>query len=197
MPTIPDFKSDQTRLFDVFVAARRHPELRRAGLDLAVELPRIQSILLSLMLACPAPSAHTAASTIGDAVSIPSGEADMESGTIESPLEVLPMSSLVIRAWCGLAFWAVSEPSGRRAQSAAVSANRTHHVSGTGDSDAEERKTYGDDECRDRSEAIGVDVESEDERNSLRAIFSWVLLGAMGQDDNEPRKCTSNNETGE
>ena len=58
------------------------------------------------MRAFPAPSPEIAAARVGPAATSTDSE---RNDPAASPLDSLPTSSLIVRAWCGLALWALSE----------------------------------------------------------------------------------------
>lgn len=77
-----------------------HPSLKQAGLNFAVEMPLLLEILETLMEAFPAPSTEIARSSVG----APTPTEEYHS----PPIDGLPTWGLIVRAWCGFAFWAMS-----------------------------------------------------------------------------------------
>lgn len=69
------------------------------------EVSPLLSTLQTLMRTFPAPSPEIAATRVGPNAALPESEPD----TPSAPLDALPTSGLIVRAWCGLALWALSE----------------------------------------------------------------------------------------
>ncbi|CAM9096876.1 unnamed protein product, partial [Laminaria digitata] len=85
--------------------ADAHPCLQQSGLDLVAEVSPLLATLQTLMRAIPAPSPEVAAARVGTAATLPGSEPN----TPSAPLDALPTSGLIVRAWCGLTLWALSE----------------------------------------------------------------------------------------
>ncbi|CAM9156831.1 unnamed protein product [Choristocarpus tenellus] len=108
MLPLPSHNTDQHHDF--------FPSLVKSELPLEAELAMVQSLLSSLMSALTPPSYALAVSSIGPAV--PCGEPPTSREIAPIPtdnpspaplLDELSTEGLVVRAWCGLIFWAMSD----------------------------------------------------------------------------------------
>lgn len=91
---------------------QHHPTLRRAGLNLAIQMSPLLSTLEAIMNETPPPSPEESVSSVGNMTSLQSSQTSqsqsldtLDSGAIDS----LPTTGLVVRSWCGLAVWAMSD----------------------------------------------------------------------------------------
>ncbi|CAM9554070.1 unnamed protein product [Discosporangium mesarthrocarpum] len=172
-----------------------HPSLPKSDLSLGTEFAGIQDFLKSLMLAMPAPSHLSAVTSIGPAVpqdqsAVPRTTASVAtrppSGGISPArgptLDELSTSQLVVRAWCGLAFWAMSD------LSHASSLERVWAGAGTRGGEAanpgqEELSQTGAKGWRQsppgQLEAQRTGIKETQEEHPLHHLLAW-LLGEQG-----------------
>lgn len=138
------------------------------------------------MLAFPAPSPESAASSIGALVPTSAdGDTISEACSVPTaPLAALPTTGLIVRAWCGLALWAISNVRDAHAYAAAGAA-----IAGGSDAAAPvdweaavanpgARAAAGN-RSGEGNERDDVHGSEGDRCGPLRAIFGSVLQGAL------------------
>lgn len=160
-----------------------HPCLQQSGLDLVAEVSPLLATLQTLMRAIPAPSPEVAAARVGTAATLPGSEPNIPS----APLDALPTSGLIVRAWCGLTLWALSEH--RQAISSSGGGGGGGGTDGAGDDggggDAGGCSTPGG--GRKGHGKLGVAVQGKApplarkrkgaiEGSPLSVVLSWLLL---------------------
>lgn len=160
-------------------AAGHHPTLQHAGLDLAVEVSPLLSTLQSLMEAFPAPDPATVAASVDEAPSL-------HDRTAPPPLlDTLTMATLIARAWCGLALWAVSEGSSGPAATRGAEATPTEDATAGDASSAGKggnetrRKDDGDGDGGGEGEGEGdtnLAKTGGHEAGALSVVLGWLLL---------------------
>lgn len=148
------------------------------------------SLLQTLMLCLPAPRSQAAASVVGARVSNSGGRNGSARSCKAKPLNAMTTAGLIIRAWCGLAVWALSDARLARARAATIDnpdvagarANDAPPASGATSCDAGGGgEKLGNDihGCRHHSfPSLEVQLES-DEMSTLHAIVGCLVSGWM------------------
>lgn len=129
------------------------------------------------MEAFPAPSPETAASSVGAAPSV-------HDRTAPPPLlDALPTSSLIARAWCGLALWAVSEgrggPAATRGAEATPAEDATAGDASSAGRGGNETRRKDNDDGNGSGEGEGdtnLVKTGRHEAGALSVVLGWLLL---------------------
>lgn len=124
----------------------------------------------------PAPSPEIAATRVGPNAALPESEPDTPPA-----LDALPTSGLIVRAWCGLALWALSE----HCQTAPSSVDAgTGGDGGDGDGDAERSSASGGIRKEHGQQGAAVQGEASppahkrkgaNEGSPLTVVLRWLL----------------------
>ena len=127
------------------------------------------------MRSFPAPSPEIAAARVGPAATIPESEPDARS----APLDALPISGLIVRAWCGLTLWALSEHRHAITSSAGAGAGVSD-----GEGDAGRCSAPGGDRKGREKQEVAVQGKTPppthkrkgtDESSPLTVVLRWLL----------------------
>lgn len=152
-----------------------HPCLQQADLDLVAEVSPLLTTLQTLMKSFPAPSPEIAAARVGPAAILPESEPDTRS----APLDAMPISGLIVRAWCGLALWALSEHRHTITSSAGAGAGVSDGEGDAGRCSAPggDRKGHGKQEVAAQGKTPPPTHERKgtNEGSPLTVVLRWLL----------------------